>query len=99
VQTTQKRLVCFERRERLQHAESTGFSCASGDKDRRNKVGYIVAETVPARAGENYQEIFLMDYQQILATLIQCLKMLQYTTNLKIREEEWLLNVTVANQC
>jgi hypothetical protein len=65
-----------------------GFSCASGDEDRTNKAEYIASEIVPARAGENCQELFLMNYQQIPATLIQCLKLLQYTTNLTIREEE-----------
>ena len=52
-----KRLVWFERRGRLHHAESIEFSCASGDDETSNVAEYIASEIVPAKAGENSSRV------------------------------------------
>jgi hypothetical protein len=56
-QTTQKRLVLFERRERLQHAENTEFSCVSGDDETSNVTEYISSEIISVRARENRSRV------------------------------------------
>jgi hypothetical protein len=53
VQTTQERLIRFELRGRLQHAQSTDFSCVSRDDETTSVAENIASEIVPARAGEN----------------------------------------------
>jgi TolB-like protein len=56
-QTTQKRLVRFESRERLKHAESTEFSCASGDDETSNVAENISSEIISARARKNRSRV------------------------------------------